>query len=146
MLHAMFIRITPDLSVAPQIGPGDCAIAAAHGFTSIVNNRPDGEAADQPSSAAIAAAAADAGVRYAHIPVGAAGIGTAQIEAMAAELAAADGPVLAFCRSGTRSAHLWALAHASMEGDPEAIVVAAGDGGYDIGFMLPTLRQLAERA
>ena len=138
----MFIRIDDDISVAGQLEPGDIAAAAAQGFRMVVNNRPDGEAPGQPSGAAIAQAAEAAGLRYVAIPV-AGGFSMPQVEAMAAALAEAGGPVLAFCRSGTRSTNLWALAAASRGGDPQAIVAAAASGGYDIGALLPTLRQLS---
>lgn len=141
----MFIRLTDNIAVAPQLAPEDCAVAAAQGFTTLVNNRPDGEAPGQPSAATMRAAAVAAGLRYADIPVDHTGLSMPQVEAMAAELAASSGPVLAFCRSGTRSANLWALAAASRGGDPAEIVAAAANGGYDVAMMLPSLRQLAER-
>lgn len=141
----MFIRLTDEISVAPQISPEDVAAAKAEGFAVIVNNRPDGEAPGQPAGAEIAAAAAAAGLRYAHIPVGPAGMSEALVAAMAAELAA-GGRVLAFCRSGTRSTHLWALADAAGGGDPEEIVGAAAAGGYDIEMMRPLLNRLAGKA
>ncbi len=141
----MFIRLTPALAVAPQIAPEDCAAARAEGFTTVINNRPDGEAPGQPAGAAIAAACSEAGLAYVAIPVGAAGIGEGEITAMAAALAAAPGPVLAYCRSGTRSTHLWALAEASRGSDADALIDAAGAGGYDIGGLLPALRRLAAR-
>ncbi len=141
----MFIHLTPAISVAPQIAPEDCAAARAQGFVAIVCNRPDDETPGQPSAATIAAAAQAAGLRFTHIPVDARGIDVDQIAAMAAALAA-GGPVLAYCRSGTRSTNLWALAEASRGGDPEAIVEAAEAGGYDVGGMLPMLRRLAAGA
>lgn len=141
----MFIRLTPDISVAAQIAPEDCALAAAQGFVAIISNRPDGEAPGQPDAAAMAAAAAAAGLRFRHIPIDHSGFAMPQVEAMAAELAA-GGPVLAFCRSGTRSTNLWALAAASMGVDPDTIVAAADAGGYDVSGMLPSLRMLAAKA
>ena len=141
----MFIRLTPAISVSQQIAPEDCAIAGAQGFAAIVCNRPDDETPGQPSAATIAAAATAAGLRFAHIPVDARGIDADQIGAMAAVLAA-GGPVLAYCRSGTRSTNVWALAEASRGGDPDAIVAAAGSGGYDVGGMLPALHRLAAKA
>ncbi|KPF61512.1 hypothetical protein IP88_15675 [alpha proteobacterium AAP81b] len=139
----MFIRLTDTLSVAPQIAPDDCAIAATQGFATIVNNRPDGEAPGQPAGAAIAAAAAAAGLAYHAIPVGPAGMGPGEVAAMAAAIAASPGPVLAFCRSGTRSTHLWALAAAQAGGDIEAICDAAEAGGYDVAGLMPVMRRLA---
>jgi uncharacterized protein (TIGR01244 family) len=140
----MFIRLTPQIAVSPQITPEDCARAAAEGFVGIINNRPDGEEPGQPDAATMKAAAVAAGLRYADIPVDHSGMSMPQVEAMAAELAAAAGrPVLAFCRSGTRSTHLWALAAALGGEDPDAIVAAAANGGHAIDGLLPTLHRLA---
>lgn len=140
----MFIRLTETLAVAAQIDPADCALAAAQGFTGIVNNRPDGEAPGQPTAAAMRAAATAAGLRYADIPVDHSGFAMAQVEAMATELGA--GRVLAFCRSGTRSAHLWALAEAHRGADPDTLVAAAAAAGYDLAPLLPMLRHLTPAA
>jgi uncharacterized protein (TIGR01244 family) len=141
----MFITLTPKMAVAPQIAPEDCALAKAQGYVAIVNNRPDGEAPGQPAAATMRAAAEAAGLRYADIPIDHSGFAMPQVEAMAAVLRD-GGPVLAFCRSGTRSANLWALAAASMGEDPDALVAAAAGGGYDISGMLPSLRMLAAKA
>jgi uncharacterized protein (TIGR01244 family) len=141
----MFITLTPLMAVAPQISPEDCAAAAAQGYVAIVSNRPDGEAPGQPDAATMRAAAEAAGLRFAHIPIDHSGFAMPQVEAMAAVLRA-GGPVLAFCRSGTRSANLWALAAASMGEDADALVAAAAGGGYDISGMLPSLRMLAAKA
>jgi uncharacterized protein (TIGR01244 family) len=142
----MVIRLTDRVAVAPQIRPEDCPSIAAQGFTAIINNRPDGETGDQPEGRAVKAAAEAAGLRYAAIPIDHSGFSMPQIEAMIAALDAAPGPVLAFCRSGTRSCNLWALAEAKRGGDPDAIVSAARAGGYEIGGMLPTLTRLAAQA
>jgi len=139
----MTAQLTPHISVSPQISPDDVPRLAAAGFVTIINNRPDGEANDQPPGAEIEAAAKAAGLRYVAIPVDHAGIGPDQLKAMAEALAAADGPVLAYCRSGTRSTHLWALAEASRGTDPAGLVSAAAGAGYDIAMMVPVLRQLA---
>lgn len=138
----MFIRLTDEISVAGQITPDDVAAAAAAGFVHIVNNRPDGEVAGQPAGEAIRAAATAAGLGYTAIPIDHAGFGGDQVEAMAAVLAAHQ-PVLAFCRSGTRSANLWALAAAKRGGDADAIVAAAARGRYDVSGLRPTLVRLA---
>jgi uncharacterized protein (TIGR01244 family) len=145
MMHPMFIPLTHQMSVAPQIAPEDCAAAAAQGFVAIVSNRPDGEAPGQPDAATMQAAAEAAGLRFAHIPIDHSGFSMPKVEEMAAVLRD-GGPVLAFCRSGTRSANLWALAAASMGEDPEALVAAAAGGGYDLSGMLPSLRMLAAKA
>jgi uncharacterized protein (TIGR01244 family) len=140
----MFIRLNDQIAVAPQIGPEDCAAAKAEGYAFIINNRPDDEAPGQPSGAAIAAAAAAAGLGYAAIPVDASGLTMEKAQAMAQLLKDAPGPILAYCRSGTRSTNLWALGAALNGGDAQAIVAAAANGGYDIAGLLPSLQRLAE--
>lgn len=139
----MFIKLTDRVSVAGQLAPEAMAEAAAQGFATIVNNRPDGEAPDQPPGEAMRAAAEAAGLAYVAIPVDHTGFRPEQVEAMAAALE--HGPVLAFCRSGTRSANLWALAEAKRGGDPHAIVAAAAGGRYDVSGLLPALKQLSGR-
>ena len=130
-------------AVAPQIEPGDVPAIAAAGYVAIVNNRPDGEEAGQPAGADVRAAAQAAGLTYVEVPVGRAGIAPAQLDAMAAAIVAADGPVLAYCRSGTRSCNLWALAAARAGRDPALLVEQAGDAGYDLSGVRPTLDALA---
>jgi uncharacterized protein (TIGR01244 family) len=137
----MFITITDSVSVAPQITAEDVVQAAAQGFLTIVNNRPDGESFDQPPGAEIAAACAAAGLSYVAIPIDHTGFDLDQVTAMAETLD--HGPVLAFCRSGTRSCNLWALAEAKRGGDPAAIIAAAGNGGYNVAGLMPLLKQLA---
>lgn len=136
-------RIDETITVAPQIAPEDLSAVAAAGFAAVVNNRPDGEEAGQPDSAAMQAAAEAAGLRYAYIPVTHSGFSGNQVTAMAALMDEAPGPVLAFCRSGTRSAHLWALAAAQAGGDPDALTAKAADAGYDISAIRPLLDSLA---
>ncbi|HET9640769.1 MAG TPA: TIGR01244 family sulfur transferase [Allosphingosinicella sp.] len=113
-----------------QLTVADIDEAAAQGIRLIVNNRPDGEEPGQPSSAEIEAAARAAGLDYRHIPV-AGGFATGQIEAMAEALE--QGPVLAFCRSGTRSTFLWALARTRRGAPADECVAAAAAAGYDLG-------------
>jgi uncharacterized protein (TIGR01244 family) len=139
----MIRRIDDRISVAPQISPGDVAGIAAAGFVAIVNNRPDGEDAGQPDGATIRAAAEAAGLAYSEIPVTHAGFSSIQVETMAAALAAANGPVLAYCRSGTRSCNLWALAAASTGGEPDALTSKAAGAGYDISGIRPLLDTLS---
>ena len=107
-----FQPLDPHTFAGGQIAPADVAELACAGVTIIVNNRPDGEEPGQPAGAAIEAAARAAGLASRHIPI-ASEISLAQVEAMAAALdAAGEGRVLAFCRSGRRSAILWSLAQA----------------------------------
>jgi len=127
----MFRRLDETMLVAGQIRPEQVADAAAEGVTLIVNNRPDGEEAGQPAGAEIEAAAKAAGLDYRHVPV-AGGISEEQVAAMAEALEAAEGKVLAFCRSGTRSTFLWALARASRGADGQALLAQAAAAGYDL--------------
>ena len=136
-------HLTSRVSVAPQIDPADIPAIKAAGFVAIVNNRPDEEEAGQPGGDAIRAAAEDHGLAYTAIPVTQAGFSHPQLDAMAAALAEADGPVLAYCRSGTRSCNLWALAEAKRGGDPDSIEVAANGAGYDLTGVRPLLDALA---
>ncbi|WP_260597082.1 TIGR01244 family sulfur transferase [Sphingomonas endolithica] len=140
---AVIRRIDDHISVAPQIQPEDLAAIAAAGFTAIVNNRPDDEDAGQPSGAAIRAAAEAAGLAYSAIPVTQSGFSHPQIDAMAAALAASPGPVLAYCRSGTRSCNLWALATAKTDGHPDTLMAKAAATGYDLTGIRPLLDALS---
>ena len=142
----MIRKIDEQISVAPQIAPEDVAAFADAGFKAIVNNRPEGEELGQPTGAAIRAAAEAAGLAYSEIPVTHAGFSATQVEAMAKALEGAGGPVLAYCRSGTRSCNLWALAEASRGGDPDALSAKAAGAGYDISGIRPLLDALSGRA
>lgn len=133
-------RLTDTLSVAPQISEADLATLAAQGFRSVINNRPDGESADQPASTVLAAAAARAGLVYREIPVVSGQLQDAQVTAFGAALAELPAPTLAFCRTGTRSTTLWALDAARVR--PVADVVqTAAEAGYDLGALRPRLEQ-----
>ena len=133
------------IAVAPQITPDDIPAIKAAGYVAIVNNRPDDEDHGQPTGSDIHAAAKAAGLRYSAIPVTHAGFGHAQIDAMVAAINAADGPVLAYCRSGTRSCHLWALAAAKAGRDPTLIAAQAANAGYDVSGLRALLDTLAAR-
>lgn len=138
-------RITESFSVSPQIAPEDMAALREQGFVLVINNRPDGEELGQPTGAEMAAAAQAAGLDYRAIPV-AGGFSQPQVEAMAEAIEGADGPVFAFCRSGTRSTLLWSLAQASKGGDPEAIAAAAAGAGYDIAPVRGAVEQLSRQS
>lgn len=139
----MFRRIDDTILVSPQISKGEVADAVALGVTLIVNNRPDEEEAGQPAGEAIARAAAGAGLAYTAIPVTHAGFSHPQIDAMVVALDQAQGPVLAYCRSGTRSTYLWALARAKMGDHPAVLAEKAEAAGYDLRPIRPMLDALA---
>ncbi|WP_114953416.1 TIGR01244 family sulfur transferase [Sphingosinicella terrae] len=130
------IPLGPAMFVAGQVDPADMPELAAQGITLVINNRPDGEEPGQPSSAAVEEAARSAGLDYRHIPV-AGSAAHDQVEAMSEALGEAEGKVLAFCRSGTRSAYLWAMARASQGEAIESIEARASAAGYDLSRMLP---------
>ena len=131
-------KLTPFLAVSPQIAEADLGALAAQGFRAVINNRPDGEAEDQPESAALAAAAGRVGLEYRHVPVVSGKITDDDVAAFAQALDEVKGPVLAFCRTGTRSTTLWALAEARHL-DPEAILATAAEAGYDLAALKPRL-------
>lgn len=128
----MFRKLDDAVSVAGQISIEDVAEAARQGFVAIVNNRPDDEQPGQPSGAEIEAAARAAGLSYRAIPITHAGFSANQVEAMAEALGAAQGPLLAFCRSGTRSTLVWALARDRMGDDVAELAAKAEAAGYDL--------------
>lgn len=137
--------VNESVSVAPQIDPADLSVIAAAGFKAVINNRPDDEEPGQPTGDTIRAAAEAAGLAYYAIPVGRAGIGEGELDATTRALVDAGGPVLAFCRSGTRSCHLWALAATRAGRNPALIRMQAEAAGYDLSALGPTLDRLAGR-
>lgn len=141
-----FRMLSDTVFAAGQIGTEDIARAEAQGVTLIVNNRPDGEAPGQPEGATIEAAARAAGIDYVAIPVDSSGFDHARIAAMQAALDNAEGKVLAYCRTGTRSTLLWALAEARGGRDPAAIERAAQAAGYDLAPIRSVMIELAEQA
>jgi len=101
--------IDPKVSVAGQPSPDDIADWGREGVALLINNRPDGEEPGQPGSGTERRAAQAAGIGYLDLPVTGPTISRAAVEEFRAAVAAAPGPVVAHCRSGTRSLTLWAL-------------------------------------
>lgn len=144
------IQLTPTVSVSGQIEPGDLVGLQAAGVRLVVNNRPDGEEAGQPPSERLAEAARQLSLRYLHLPVDHRGFQPDQVHALAAELADVEsngdgGSVLLFCRTGTRSTLLWALAEATRGTPIDRIARAADDAGYSVQPIRRTLDLLAAR-
>lgn len=138
-----FRQVTATFWASPQIDLSDVAEAQARGIGLIVNNRPEGEADDQVSGPAIEAAAKASGLDYVAIPVNHAGFSEDQVDAMAQALARAAGPVLAYCRSGTRSTLLWSLTQAKAGRALDEIAADAAGAGYDVRAIWPLLERLA---
>lgn len=126
-----FKRLTSALSVSPQLGPADIAQAARDGFRAIIDNRPDGEEAGQISAAEMERMAAAHGMAFAHVPAVPGQIGDKDVACMAAALATLESPVLAYCRTGTRSTTLWALSQAGKT-KADDILSTAQEAGYDL--------------
>jgi sulfide:quinone oxidoreductase len=124
-------KVTDALSVSPQIGAEDMAAIRDAGFRAIICNRPDGEGADQPNFEEIEAAAKKAGLEARYLPVTSGMVRDADAESFGQALMELPGPVLAYCRTGTRSATLWSLSQAKSRPVPE-ILAATKAAGYDM--------------
>lgn len=127
-------ELTTDIFVAAQLSTQDISAAAAQGIKSIINNRPDGEEPGQPTSADLASAASELGMQYIGIPV----VPGMLTEEKVAEFGAAcnelPGPMLVFCRTGTRSTALWCLNSArTLQAD--AVLAIASAAGYDLSAL-----------
>jgi uncharacterized protein (TIGR01244 family) len=142
----MFRQISDHLWASPQITLDDVKAAKDQGFALIINNRPEGESDDQTSGDDVAAAAQAAGLGYVAIPITHAGFSQAQVSAMVDALNAGEGKILAYCRSGTRSTLLWALAQASLGADLDSVSAQAANGGYDVSGIRPLMDMLAAQA
>ena len=137
------VELTDSLAVSGQITPQDVADIAAAGYKVLINNRPDGEERAQPSGAAIAVAAREAGLEYYHMPVTALSFPGPDFEAMSELLDDPARPVFAFCRTGTRCANLW-VAGCEESAREEASRVAT-QRGFDLGMASKYIAQLAAR-
>ena len=140
----MFRQLTDSISVSPQISAADVEQAKKMGVTFILNNRPEGEAPDQTSGDEIEAAAKAAGIGYAAVPVTHSGFAPWQLDGMDEALAQAEGgKLLAYCRSGTRSTLLWALARSRAGDHPAMLAEKAEAAGYDLAPVRQIMDALA---
>lgn len=138
------VQLEPDIAVAPQLGEADFAEIAALGFRAVVNNRPDGEAADQLPNAQAEAAARRHGLAYRYQPVRNLNVTDDDVVEAFARLAdELPGPVLFYCRSGTRCTTLWTQAAAPRLGIDRALATARA-AGYDLDFLRETLAGRAD--
>jgi uncharacterized protein (TIGR01244 family) len=131
-MTAELFSLAPGLSVAGRLDRADIDALARAGVRTIVNNRPDGEDPGQLPAAEAKQFAAAHGIAYHHIPITAATLTRADVDAFAATLRDAAQPVVAHCRSGTRSALLWALTRMREGADPLALISEAARHGIDI--------------
>lgn len=134
-LHAL----TDQLSVSPQIEIEDLPQLAAAGFAVVIDNRPDSEIGADLSSARMAEAAAAAGLAFHYLPVVPGQMTADLVRQLTGIVDATEGKVLAYCRSGTRSATAWALGQAGRRPGQDILRMAAA-AGYDLSGIAPYLR------
>src|ERR1700730_5665889 len=125
----------PEFSVAGRLDRSDLEALAQAGVRTIINNRPDGEDPGQLPAAEARRIAELHGLVYLHIPITAATLSRADVDAFAAALHNGQAPVVAHCRSGTRSALLWALSRMRERADPLALIAEAARHGIDIASL-----------
>jgi uncharacterized protein (TIGR01244 family) len=130
------VALSKRLSVASQITSDDVSAIAAGGFRTIINNRPDGEEADQLTSTLAKRDADSVGVGYHYLPVTTASLTVEDIDSFEKLLASVEGPVLAHCRSGTRCYLLWAATELRAGvASAESLIREAADRGFDISAL-----------
>src|SRR5438067_11509353 len=134
-MSAQLFPLAPGVSVAGRLDRADIDALAAAGVRTILNNRPDGEDPGQLPAAEARRIAEAHGITYHHIPVTAASLSRADVDAFAAALATAPTPIVAHCRSGTRSTLLWALARMREGADPSTLIAEAARHGIDIAAL-----------
>jgi uncharacterized protein (TIGR01244 family) len=125
----------PGLSAAGRLDRADIDALAAAGVRTIINNRPDGEDPGQLPAVEARRIAEAQGVAYHHIPITAATLSRADVDAFAAALHTASAPVVAHCRSGTRSTLLWALVRMREGANPLPLIAEAARHGIDIASL-----------
>lgn len=131
----MDIRIVNNnFAVSPQITPDDLGTLKNKGYVAIINNRPDGEVDGQPLNQDISEMAKDLGLAYYHLPIISGTLPEDAISETKRILAEVEGPSFAFCRSGTRSITLWALAQAG-EREKQDVINEVQAAGYDLPFL-----------
>ena len=142
---AMDIRaLTPTYAVSPQITQDDLAAIKAAGYTTIINNRPDGEIPAALHSDAMQAAAEAMGFTFVVNPVIGGAMTMDNVTAQQSAIAAADGPVFAYCASGNRSSVVWALAHAGQMSADDLVGIPARYG-YQLDHLRPQIAALAAK-
>jgi uncharacterized protein (TIGR01244 family) len=128
-------ELAPGLSAAGKLDRDDIEALAAAGVRAIVNNRPDDEDPGQVPAAEARRLAESHGIAYHHIPVTAASLTRADVDAFAKVLASAPQPIVVHCRSGTRSTLLWSLTRMDEGADPAGLVAQAARNGIDIAAL-----------
>lgn len=138
-------KITDTYFVSPQIEASDLPEIAAAGISTIICNRPDAEVPPALAAEEIAAKAADLGLAFHHLPLTHQTMTPANVARHMEFAGAADGAVLAYCASGTRSSVVWALGSVSERGADD-VLNATAQAGYDLSGLRPALEGLAAQA
>ncbi|RPE71730.1 uncharacterized protein (TIGR01244 family) [Pacificibacter maritimus] len=129
-----FNKINDQLTVSGQILPSEVTILAKKGFKTLICNRPDEEVEAALQSVEIEKAAQSAGLNFVYLPIYPGQFTEVEISQLSSAIENLDGPIYAYCRSGTRSCTLWALTQAGIL-DAEDIIAQAANGGYDLRGM-----------
>lgn len=135
--------LSPTFAVSPQIGVEDIPAIKEAGYTTIICNRPDPEVPPSHQAAAIGEAARAAGLSFIINPVTHQGLVMDMITGQKASMDAADGPILAYCASGTRSSIVWSFTQAGKV-PTQDIIAATANAGYDLGGMGPQIDAMAK--
>ncbi|PFG63340.1 sulfide:quinone oxidoreductase [Thioclava sp. ES.031] len=138
-------KLSDDFSVSPQIEPEDVAKLAEMGFRTLITNRPDEEVEDDKYlSANIAKLCAQYGLNYHYLPYYPGEMTFDLVHDYEAIMNTAPKPAFGYCRSGTRSSHLWGMSQAGRM-DLDKIIEAAANAGYDHSSLMPVLKFYATR-
>ena len=143
--NQMEIRaLTPTYAVSPQIGPADLAVIKAAGYTTIIDNRPDGEIAEDLQGPAMKKAAEALGLTFVINPLIPGNFTPDNIASQSAAVAASKGPVFAYCASGNRCSIIWAMMNAGSLPVDDLVGIPARFG-YKLDHLRPTLEALAAK-
>ncbi|MCP1659160.1 TIGR01244 family sulfur transferase [Neisseria perflava] len=139
------LKLTDNLYVSPQLTEADARQAATLGVQTVICNRPDDEEAGQPSAGQVARWLENTGIRhFHHQPVVAPAINAADVAAFHDLLQQTEAPVLAYCRTGTRSSLLWGYYQVQHGMSVEAVETAARQAGVDLANFTARLQQAAQ--
>jgi len=126
--------VTSDFAVAPQISPEHIKEIKALGYVAIINNRPDHEVEEQPTSDEIRIIVEEAGLDYYYLPIQSGTLPMEAVEQTKELIAKINGPAFAYCRSGTRSITLWAFSQIG-KAEPKDIINSVEKAGYNLPFL-----------
>jgi uncharacterized protein (TIGR01244 family) len=141
-MSAQLFPLAPGVSVAGRLDRADIDALAAAGVRTIINNRPDGEDPGQLPAVEARRIAEAHGIAYHHIPITAATLSRADVDAFATALRSGPAPVVAHCRSGTRSALLWALTRMREGANALSLIAEAAQHGIDIAALPAVVARL----